>query len=1193
MGFSQKATISAATSRNHNDRNTPPRNDDHFDTFQNSLLFNRHLSSQDPEDGPKRALRMKRKPRKKVRLEHPITGEVIYDFVETEEEKQERIQRGKDLARALLRRNARIQFDLRGEQDIAGAIHYLVCSNSTTTSRGTSRRSTSETNEQVNCNVVLNQDFIHSIENLSSSESSSLNDSLDDQESNDNDEGGEDNDSSSHPERNQNDREENDNHHPHNPHTHPPSSFHISNPQEVKKKKDPSSAPLLPYQLEGLMAPTNNKFDYSILLKKHKLDIGPWNDVSGCEENAKYLDELQRIRGFHGLWSEAKPQLHLQITNRPNLEMLAKSIISFSKTGKLLDNKHDYHRQSLIFKSGIAKYFLNELSHPHTLFSQSKEKTLGQYLDALTCTLSSADSRQIILRNCYEFGTNLDFWNEINPRVQSLRHASLGLLSRQEYMLFKHELLSGNGQSITGYDNEEVFSNLHLRFVMWRNFVLNCLDSKDKEANLEKVKESREGTRDLDYECIPNHENRFGQLYDKVIHESSIDIDSMSLILAIMHGLVCVRLVDVYSRSQSEQKTIATLIRKTRFDMEQFLDHLIKIGCRDESFDTNPLRNNLSIGPLAHAILHRQSNIANIRTESLEKKLANHEFQNTNYQDVSKKMVLHGQVYLKDTRVRIFHRIHMSTAIATLTQHLPSYAIKILKRPIFDGSLKEATPFDLIRKALSKMEQKEDIKHGFQNSYSISSSEVHVNELIRYFQESADIFGSLLNYDHDDLFECHCWYTAMLVGLLCLASGVHIGQEVSPALPPAKDNMLRLSQSDQQRFRHKEYCTIRLQCVRAVGSLLMIRERKKGVGIAYKFHLSIKTLLEWKQASCLLAMRPYLNSADAFYKLKCLHASHCFDLARREVSPQYFPAILDLCSKQLISKRELLSLYVLAIDKKPSEAENWYRLAGFLYATKDCHIHDICHNRWGERYASLWSEEGLFAFPSCVLYSEPKTSDKEEMIEILEKEVSAYDAIGKAISSFEKSTVVFCNESFCARIKPEISRDVSNLDWMWPRDEPCFDDAEDYLDLVDEDSGKYKSFEKDVPSISSSFNGFDMMGPLINLKPPNRLIFSKIMVACYFNRGLLVNDDTMLRATRAIRFMVQLCIKKNGTIDTKRSEFMSLCMLENLTWSRIKVTALVKEWQTDREREILNLQKRRSMNSTRSSWMDQNRLCSF
>jgi hypothetical protein len=164
---------------------------------------------------------------------------------------------------------------------------------------------------------------------------------------------------------------------------------------------------------------------------------------------------------------------------------------------------------------------------------------------------------------------------------------------------------------------------------------------------------------------------------------------------------------------------------------------------------------------------------------------------------------------------------------------------------------------------------------------------------------------------------------------------------------------------------------------------------------------------------------------------------------------------------------------------------------------------------------------------------------------------------------------------------------------MWPRDEPCFDDAEDYLDLVDEDSGKYVSFEKDVPSISSSFKGFDMMGSLINLKPPIRLIMSKIMVACYFNRGLGVNDDTMLRATRAIRFMVQLCIQNNGMIDTKRSEFMSLCMLENLTWSRIKITSLVKEWQNDREREILNLQKRRSTNSTMSSWMDQNHLCSF
>ena len=1188
MGFSPKATNSAATSRNHNDKHTPPRNDDHFDTFQNSLLFNRHLSSQDPEDDPKHTLRMKRKPRKKVRLEHPITGEVIYDFVETEQEKQEKIQRGKDLARALIRRNARIQYDLRGEQDIAGAIHYLVCSTTSTTS--TSRRhSKSETNEQGNCNVVLNQEFIHAIENLSSSDSSSLNDSLDDQDSNDDNDGGDDNDPSSHSEKNQNDKEENDNH---NPHLHQRASFHTSNPKELQKK-DPSSAPLLPYQLEGLMAPTNNKFDYSKLLKKHKLDVGPWNDVSGCEENAKYLDDLQRIRGIHGLWSEAKPQLHLQITKRPNLEMLTKSIISSSKIGKLSDNKHDYHCQSLIFKSGIAKYFLNELSHVHTLFFQSKERNLGQYLDALTCTLSSADSRQIILRTCYEFATNLELWNEINPRVQSLRHASMGLLSRQEYMLFRHELLSGNGQSITGYDNEEIFSNLHLRLVGWRNFVLKCLDCKEKEANLKTVKGGREGTRDMDCEYIPNYENRCGQLYDKVIHESSIDIDSMNLILAIMYGLVCGRLTDVSSRSQSDQKTIATLIRKTRLDMEQFLDHLIKIGCRDESFDTNPLRKNLSSGPLAHAILHRQSNIANTRTELLEVKLAKHEFQNSNYQDVSKKMVLHGQVYLKDTRVRIFHRIHMTTAIATLTQHLPSYAIKVLKRPVFDGSLKEATPFDLVRKALSKMEQKEDIKHGFQNSYSVSSSEVHVNELIRYFQESADIFGSLLNYEHDDLFECRCWYTAVLVGLLCLASGVHIGQEVSPALPPAKDNMLRLSQSDQQRLRHKEYCTIRLQCVRAVGSFLMIREREKGTSIVYKFHLSTKALLEWKQASCLLAMRPYLNSSDAFYKLKCLHASHCYDLARREVSPQYFPVILDLCSKQLISKRELLSLLVLSIDKKPSDAENWYRLAGFLYATKDCHIHDMYHNRWGERYASLWSEEGLFAFPSCVLYSEPKTSSKQEMIRILEKEASAYSAIGKAIPSFEKSRLVSCNESFFARINHEISRDVSNLEWMWPRDEPCFDDAEDYLDLVDEDSGKYVSFEKDVPSISSSFKGFDMMGSLINLKPPIRLIMSKIMVACYFNRGLGVNDDTMLRATRAIRFMVQLCIQNNGMIDTKRSEFMSLCMLENLTWSRIKITSLVKEWQNDREREILNLQKRRSTNSTMSSWMDQNHLCSF
>jgi hypothetical protein len=593
-------------------------------------------------------------------------------------------------------------------------------------------------------------------------------------------------------------------------------------------------------------------------------------------------------------------------------------------------------------------------------------------------------------------------------------------------------------------------------------------------------------------------------------------------------------------------------------------------------------------------MIHRQSIIANIRTEFLEEKWSkrdNHS-SSANAQDIAKKLAFHGQTYLKDTRVRIFHRIHISTAIATLAQHLPHYAGKILKQPIFDGSFKELTPFDIIRKTLSRMEQKEDISHGFQNSYSISTSEIHANELIRYFQQSADIFGSLLNHEEEDLFECRCWYAATLVGLLCLASGVHMSNTVSPALPPAEDNMLRLSQSDQQRFRHKEYCTIRLQCVRAVGSLLMSGERERGFRAGSKFHLAIKSLLEWKQASCLLAMRPYLSFSNAFYKLKCLHASHSYDLARKEVSMKYYPGILDLCSKKLISKRELLSLLVLYIDKEPYEAEHWYRLAGFLYATKDCRIHDLYHYHWGDRYASLWSKEGLFEFPSSILYSKPKKGNKEHQIKLLKKEAATYEAIGKVIPSFKNSTLASYKDDFFVRVPDEIIRDVRDLEWMWPRDEPCFDDAEDYLDLVDEDSGKYQSFEKDVPSISFAYKNFDMLGPLRNVNAPTRLILSKIMVACYFHRGHIEMNQTMIDISLAIRSMVQLCIKEDCEVDIKRCEFMSLCILEELNWNGVKVTRLVKQWQNDVERDILKIQ-RKCTNPTISSWMDDSHLSAF
>lgn len=305
---------------------------------------------------------------------------------------------------------------------------------------------------------------------------------------------------------------------------------------------------------------------------------------------------------------------------------------------------------------------------------------------------------------------------------------------------------------------------------------------------------------------------------------------------------------------------------------------------------------------------------------------------------------------------------------------------------------------------------------------------------------------------------------------------------------------------------------------------------------------------------------------------------------------KYYPGILDLCSQQLISKRELLSLLVLSIDKEPYEAEHWYRLAGFLYLTKDCLIHDLSHH-WEERYASLWSKEGLFALPSSALYV-PKQRSKDQRMELLQKEVDVYEAIGITISSFEYSSLTSCNEGFFAKVPDEIIRNEETLEWMWPRDEPCFDDAEDYLDLIDEESGKYLSFEKDVPSISNLFKDFDMLGPLRKVKDPTRLILSKIMVACYFHRRLIEKNDVMISIILAIRSIVLKCVKTDCKVDTKGCEFLSLCILEELNWNGVKVTRLVKEWQNDVMHVLLNMEEN-CTNPNMSSWMDCGRLSDF
>ena len=282
------------------------------------------------------------------------------------------------------------------------------------------------------------------------------------------------------------------------------------------------------------------------------------------------------------------------------------------------------------------------------------------------------------------------------------------------------------------------------------------------------------------------------------------------------------------------------------------------------------------------------------------------------FKEVTSELAASGQLYLRDEKLKIFHQIHLTTGVSIIAKCLRSSCASILSRPCFTSSLNSDTPFDLLRQALEYTES----QHGYQRksmAISYGSKVTDVDELIRELEVSADVFFDILNFAPDN-FLARCWYVAARIGSVVVASGIDISKNAQEAC--LHEYSVEDFDNGSGRSRHSKYNILRASTSTALRQLLELQNSSKTIGP--KHHWALKSLLEWKQAVFLLAMRPHINSHKV-ETIRQLHAYHTIRWAEYDCSDSGLLAVAALQPTGLVSQNSI---------KAASSTRYYYGLSG-------------------------------------------------------------------------------------------------------------------------------------------------------------------------------------------------------------------------------------------------------------------------
>lgn len=582
--------------------------------------------------------------------------------------------------------------------------------------------------------------------------------------------------------------------------------------------------------------------------------------------------------------------------------------------------------------------------------------------------------------------------------------------------------------------------------------------------------------------------------YSQVVHNSTTSFATIHLTLSFLLSIM-----SHHSATNKEGTTDA--LWKIHKEIESFLSTL-SLTCWNSNSD-NPARYErvLMSAPLAYVTLTRQSFIANIgmvgatkkikqeakyaslddsEDDSVASKLGDNEPKGTNFKVVAAELAACGQLHLRDIKIRVFHQIHLTTGVSIIAKCLHPSSAEILSRPCFTDHCNEDTPFDLIRLALEETDRKGGIQR---NSRAISygSNVVDVDDLFRELEAAAEVFQDILNLAPHNLC-AHCWHVAARIASMIVASGIDIGKGARVACPNdySMEDVSGFGGA-MHRSRHIKYNNLRASASRSFRQLLNLQNPSKQMG--HRYHWALKSLLEWKQAICLLAMRPHLDMRK-FGMIRQLHVAHTIAWANSECSGEALAAIEALSPTGLVSKMSFISLVANMIEKDPNHIKSWLILASALAPLEDAtYMSADSIEYWKSRY---------FSFPVHLI---PHTTLK------LSLQIKAFKAVKRAIvkslAGFKGKNVVGNRNQhiLCSKLKRDIKLKKNHKDWLWPTSSSDLDE-EDHFDLIN-DSGEMRTFDDELPSrtVPHIDNAAKVDQFLLELEDESAVIASKSIIA--------------------------------------------------------------------------------------------------
>ena len=783
------------------------------------------------------------------------------------------------------------------------------------------------------------------------------------------------------------------------------------------------------------------------------------------------------------------------------------------------------HEEAKKVQSTVARYLVGCAG----VLPHMPKEMIEQMLDMLHRCSSTTDSPQTIIRQSQTLASNLIMWNEINPTMKQL--CAKGYLSCQDYDCIREELLSSDAECFTDpwlttsmYDCYDRSTTRRKRI---HNFVENLqkrhLDNgmkrkRDERDELDSDEESSTSLKQKeDKGCAPwqvqyseklakkvtwsnmTH-TEMGEKYSQVVHYATTSVATTHLTLSFLFSLM--------PRLKASSADTSAKLHTIHQELELFLSKLSSsIWCSSGNpagYESVPLN-----APLAYATLMTQSYVANsgmygtnkeVKEEeegyvssdssdsgSIVSQITNDKMPNESsidFNEVANILAARGQLHLRDNKLKIFKQIHLTTGVSILAKCFTSRGAEILSRPCFTGGVTQDSPFDLVRLAIEEA----DKYGGIQRNATIityGSHVIHTEELIREFDNAAEVFHDILTCAPSNL-ACHCWYAAARIGSTIVASGIDIGKGARIAMPH-EYSMEDLDKNSFLRSRHTKYNDLRAAASDAIRTLLDLNNNASIAGHVY--HYAVTSLLEWKEAIGLLAMRPHLNK-QIFQCIKELHAYHTISWALEERTEESLKKVLVLSQSGLLSSNHVMCLLARIIEKDPNNPISWLALSSILPVKDEISLTKLRSKSywWASKVAPSWNSH-FFATP---LTFDPRKSlnyrkDIENLIAIKKYVIKAGEDIDSLASQNDVSSQLSC-------LKHKVKFKAIGKEWLWPT-APSDEDEEDHLDIIDDD-GEIRMFDHDLPiDFRETETDFHLIVKLLEGGGESEVIAAKALIA--------------------------------------------------------------------------------------------------